>query len=206
MIKKTILPLCYAAPIAYYHYLVNDSCSIEIHSSYQKQTYASRCYIATANGVETLTVPIEKGVGKSTIKETKIANSNSWQTAHYRAIVSAYSSSAFFEYFEPYICKFYNKKYNYLIDFDIELQNQILQLLNYNDVSPSYTDSYEHVLAQDNDLREVFSAKKPFEGIEHIIGKPYYQLFEHKHGFIPNLSVFDLLFNIGTEARVYLNG
>lgn len=200
-----LLPICYAAPIAYYYYLVNFPCQIEIFASYQKQTYANRCYIATSNGIEALSIPVEKNSGKTLIKDIKVSNTTNWQTLHYRAISSAYSSSPFFEYFTDYIYTIYSKRYDFLSDFNLDLQAKVIELLNYKDLNISL--SHRYLSNEDKaylDLREEFSAKKPFLELPNIINKPYHQVFSYKYDFIPNLSIFDLLFNIGHEARIYL--
>lgn len=200
-----LLPICYAAPIAYYYYLINFPCQIEIFASYHKQTYANRCYIATSNGVEALSIPIEKNKGKTLIKDIKISNTTSWQTTHYRAISSAYSSSPFFEYFSDDIYETYSRRYDFLLDFNLDLQARIIKLLNYKNLNISLSHTYlSNAYKEYIDLRQEFSAKKPFLEIPNIIQKPYHQVFSYKYGFTPNLSIFDLLFNIGHEARIYL--
>lgn len=200
-----LLPLCYAAPIAYYHYLVNYPCIIEICGSYQKQTYANRCYIATSNGVEALSIPINKPKGKSMVKDVRIANVTDWQTLHYRAIKSAYSSSPFFEYFSDDIAKIYGKTYEFLLDFNLDLQNLLLRQLNYTDTDVKLSDNY--IQNSDNvsvDMRQDFSAKKAFTALPYIVQRTYHQVFNSKFGFLPNLSIFDLLFNLGLEGRIIL--
>jgi len=199
------LPLCYAAPTAYYYYLINFPCQIEIFANYQRQTLANRCYIASSNGIEALAVPVEKPNGKQIIKDVKIFNATNWQMLHWRAIESAYSSSAFFEYYKDEIFKFYSQKYTFLIDFNLGLQNKILEMLNYKNLNILLSEYYnKNIETGDLDLRGRFSAKNNFSEIENITQKPYYQVFMHKYGFKPNLSILDLLFNLGNEARIYL--
>lgn len=200
-----LLPLCYAAPIAYYHYLIHHDCQIEVYGTYRKQTYANRCYIATANGIETLTIPVEKGEGKTLVKDIRIASHTDWQTMHYRAIESAYSSSAFFEYFADEFLPLYSARYKFLIDFNLDLQQKILQCLNYQDINLSLSTHYTKDVGEDNiDLRQEFSAKSHFKLLPDIVNTPYYQVFSYKYGFKPNLSILDLLFNTAHEARIYL--
>ncbi len=202
-----LLPLCYAAPIAYYHYLAHYPCMIEVCGSYQKQTYANRCYIATSNGVEALSIPVNKTEGKTMTKDVRISNTTNWQTLHYRAIESAYSSSPFFEYFSDDIAKIYGKKYGFLLDFNLDLQNLLLRQLNYADTVIGLSDDY--IQNPDNvfvDMRQDFSAKKTFTALPCVTQKVYHQVFGRKFGFLPNLSIFDLLFNLGLEGRIILMG
>lgn len=203
----TLLPPAYAAPIAYFHYLTQSNCTIDVCLNYQRQTYANRCHIMTANGVESLSIPVEKPDGKTMIKDIRIHNVSDWQTLHYRALESAYLSSPFFEHFEAEIREIYSRKYTFLIDFNLELQNKILKILRYSDLSISLSDTYiETPKIEDLDLRQTFLGKKPIKFLEKITEKPYYQTFAHKYPFAGNLSIFDLLFNLGLEARLYLSG
>lgn len=202
-----LLPLCYAAPIAYYHYLVNYPCRIEVYGSYQKQTYSNRCYIATSNGIEALSIPVEKPEGKAMVKDIRISNATNWQTLHYRAIESAYSSSPFFEYFADDIAKIYDREYKLLLDFNLDLQHLLLRELNYKSLNIKLTESYTQTPdIEHTDLRQEFSAKKAFDLLPNITDKAYHQVFSHKFGFLPNLSIFDMLFNLGHEARIVLGG
>jgi hypothetical protein len=199
------LPPAYAAPIAYYYYLVNFPCEVEIYGHYLKQTYANRCYIASANGLLPLTIPVEKSVGKCFVKDIKISNHSDWQTLHWRAIESAYNSTPFFEFYADELHFLYKKRAVYLLDFNINLQNVILNSLFFQKNIPSLSNSYGKIINKnDLDLRELFSTKKNFVNLHYKLKAKYYQVFSEKFGFQENLSIFDLLFNLGNEARPYL--
>ncbi|MDR1544835.1 MAG: WbqC family protein [Prevotellaceae bacterium] len=199
------LPLAYAAPVAYYYCLVNYDCEVEILANYHKQTYANRCYISTSQGVLSLTVPIEKSDGKCLLKDTKIDNKTDWQTLHWRALQSAYNSTPFFEFYADFLVKLYEKKAVFLLDFNLNLQNEILNLLNYQNFNCSLSNSYKKVLQKnDFDLRKMFDCKKNFVNLPFNLKAEYYQVFSQKYGFVENLSIFDLLFNLGNESRLYL--
>jgi hypothetical protein len=199
-----LLPPAYAAPIVYYYYLSNFPCEIEVCGTYQKQTYANRCLIAASNGVMPLIIPVENH-GKPAYKDIRISNHSDWQMLHFKALASNYYSSPFFEYFGDDIFKIYQKKYDFLIDFNNELQDLILNLLNYKSLDISLSTEYKkYAKSIDFDLRKTLLAKKTLANLPNNLTKEYYQVFSAKIGFIENLSIFDLLFNLGNEARIYL--
>lgn len=193
------LSTAYLAPVEYYKVLANaEEVLLEQHESYVKQSYRNRCVIATANGLMDLTIPVEKFEnGKTRIRDIRISYHGNWQLQHWRSIASAYNSSPFFEYYADDLIGFYEKKWNFLWDYNIEIQQKILELV---DVQPaiSLTDVYLKELPEDmHDLRTAIHPKK-----EAVFGshESYYQVFAPKFGFHPNLSVLDLLLNMGNEA------
>lgn len=197
------LSTAYLAPIAYYKILANaEEVFLEQQESYVKQTYRNRCTIATANGLMNLTIPIEKSeFGKNNIRDVKIADFKNWQQQHWRSIEAAYNSSPFFEYYVDDLVPFYEKNQQFLWDFNLELQSVILELMDI-DVNLFLTADYQHQFTDDTiDLRHRISPK----GSPYIANlKPYYQVFEHKLGFQANLSIIDLLFNMGNESILIL--
>jgi hypothetical protein len=174
---------------------------LEACENYVKQSYRNRCKIAGANGIETLSIPVESENGnKILIRDVRISEQDHWQQKHWRAIVSAYRNSPFFEYYEDDFRPFYEKKYEFLWDYNLELLTLIFQLLEW-DVQIHFTNVYEHNYLNRNDLRnEIHPKKGPL-----FTTKPYYQVFRQKNGFHADLSVIDLLFNLGNEAEVILS-
>ena len=117
-----LLSAAYLAPVEYYTILANSKeILLEGHEYYQKQTYRSRCKISTANGTMDLSIPVDKS-GKQLIRDIRISAHNDWQTHHWRSIESAYSSSPFFEYYSDDIQPFFEKKWVFLWDFNLEIQ------------------------------------------------------------------------------------
>ncbi|HKL96964.1 MAG TPA: WbqC family protein [Paludibacteraceae bacterium] len=200
-----ILPTAYLGPISYYQLLINAPVVIEQHASYVKQTYANRCHIATANGIESLTIPVEHNTGKVTIRDVKISDHSNWQTLHWRAIETAYNSTPFFDYYKEDLQSFFEQKFTFLLDFNLQIQSTILDLLGF-DATITLSESYKKAYQSDEiDLREVLHPKKKEVSLgvqfEH---QNYYQVFNHKFGFLPDLSIIDLLFNMGNESRLIL--
>lgn len=186
-----IIPSAYFAPIHYYHILsTNAEVMIEQYDNYQKQTFRNRCQIAGANGVQMLTVPIQKYDGeKCLMKDVKISDHNNWQHNHWMAIVSAYGNSPFFEFYADDILRFFTKKWEYLYDFNMEITVALCRLLDID--CRLLASSCFH-----NDFEQAVE--------ETVISKPYYQVYKEKYGFIANLSILDLLFNMGNESAFYL--
>ena len=202
---NSILPLTYLGNILYYAHLIQNNSIIDIHSHYVKQTYTNRCAIITANGIQDLTIPVIKPKEKTPIKDIRISTHDNWQQLHWRAIQSAYNSTPFFEYFCDDYAHFYEKKWDFLLDFNLEIQQTTLDLLNFPKIEFSLSNSYiETSNFNTKDLREVINPKKFNVTLYKNLNTPYYQTFDSKFGFTPNLSIIDLLFNMGNEARIYL--
>jgi hypothetical protein len=197
VLNNPLLPTAYLAPIEYYAILLQEpNCSIELHEHFVKQSIRNRCDIYGANGKLQLTIPKQrKGSSKTIIKEIQISYKQSWQKQHWTAIQSAYNSSPFFEYYQDELQPFFEKEEMLLIDFNHKLQAVILRILQ-EEKDVKITTEYLH---QGNftDLRNhTWNLEKQ---------ERYDQVFMEKHGFIANLSILDLLFNLGPESGDYLH-
>ena len=204
---SVLLSSFYLSPIQYYSKLFrSERAYIEIHDTYQKQSYRNRCLIAGANGILPLSIPVEKPeAGKDKMKDVRISDHGNWRHLHWNALVSAYNSSPFFEYYGDDFRRFYEKKYTFLLDFNEELRVLICRLL---DIRPrvGYTDRFIETLPNGMmDFRESIHPKPSRQKSDpDFEALPYYQVFAEKHGFLENLSIVDLLFNMGNESRLYL--
>lgn len=219
-LQNVILTSTYFGPVQWYQKLNRaENILIEQHDSYRKQTYRNRCLIAGPNGVEALTVPVERPqdtlLHHTPMKDMRISDHGNWRHIHWNALVASYSDSAFFEYYADDIRPFYEKRWDYLLDFNEAIYNAMCSLLDI-DLSGKQikrTSQYwmdgEVGCSDDShkqeykDFRDVIDAKRPLPDSS-FSPREYYQVFARKHGFIPNLSILDLLFNMGPEAILYL--
>ena len=191
-----IFPTAYLPSIEYVSlFLKTDNVSIELYETYQKQSCRTRCNVMTANGIQTLTIPVIKTNGNHTLtKDIEISYKESWQQTHIRCLESAYRKSAYFDYYFPYFEKIYKEKFNTLIELNDFCLKIILKLLKVKK-EYSYTEDFEKIV-DNNDLR-ISSSKNNYNNFEM---KPYYQVFADRHGFVSNLSIVDLLFNEGSNS------
>lgn len=199
-----LLSTAYLAPVSYYVLLARaGKVVIEQHENYQKQSYRNRCLIAAANGPMVLSIPVKKTLpGKNSIRDIQLSGHGNWQHMHWNSLVSAYASSPYFAFYRDDIRPFYKKKYKYLFDFNEALREEICALLNLEprlEYSKSYTTGPETEML---DYRELIHPKK--QRLEELLPGPYVQVFDRKFGFLPDLSVLDLLFNTGPEACLFL--
>ena len=217
-----LLQTTYFGPVQWYQKLNRyDRVLIEQHDSYQKQTYRNRCVIATANGVQALTVPVEHPSvthrPSPITKDLRISDHNQWRRVHWNALQSAYSESPFFEYYADDIRPFFEKRYEFLIDFNEAIRQTICELIDLHPhveyttaFLPPATAPFPPATTPDGspsglpaDYRSAIHAKHPQPDAD-FEPKRYWQVFQHKHGFLPNLSILDLLFCMGPESVFYL--
>lgn len=206
--KTLLLSSYYLAPVEYYAALFHaGNALIEVNDSYRKQSYRNRCVINGANGPLPLSIPVEKpqkAAGR--MKDIRIADHGDWRHLHWNAIISAYNSTPFFQYYEEDFRPFYEKKFSFLHDFNEQLRQLICDCIGI-ETPVTYTTEFIRISSPGDinrhetiDLRETIDPKKPAD----YPMPAYYQVFTEKRGFTPNLSMIDLLFNLGNEARLYL--
>lgn len=201
-----VLSTAYLAPIQYYTHLYATDKAVEDRGEhFLKQTYRNRCYIATPTGAQPLTIPVVRdGLAHTAVRDIRISDHGNWRHLHWAALVSAYDNSPYFEYYADDFRPFYERKYEFLADFNAELRDLILNLLSLErniDVSLAYVSPTPDESA---DLRNIISPKTSLDADIHFTPQPYYQVFAERTGFIPNLSIVDLLFNMGPESRMIL--
>ncbi len=201
-----ILPLAYLPSVQWFAVYFNaDKILIERYDSFTKQTFRNRTRILSPNGVQTLIVPVLDGRSNKKIpyRNVRIDYSHKWISKHLNSIKTAYGSAPFFEfYFEP-ISQIIKQKIERLYDLNLALLERIFAMLDC-EVKFSFT---KHFMSDD----EV--KNNGFEDFRFLINKKasiaaqlpkYPQVFEDKFGFSQNLSILDLLFNLGPESLVYL--
>lgn len=197
-----ILSTAYYPPVQYFAEIIkSEKILVEQHETYPKQTYRNRCYIYSANGVIPLSIPVEKGsFHKVKLRDIKIDNSRKWQREHIHAIKSAYNSSAFFEFYAEQVLIPLKSQYEYLIDLNMDILEILFDILEI-DIKIEKTVSFIKDYGIDfHDMRYSLSPKN--ESVYQPL--KYFQVFSPTHGFKPNLSIIDLLFNMGPETWSYL--
>lgn len=201
MDSHLILPAFYLPPVPYFAAIqaVTLPIRLERHEHYPKQTYRTRASVYSANGKLDLIVPVQRGRdGHTPMADVRISYEWDWQRLHWTSLQTAYRSSAYFEYYEDDFAPFYQQRYEWLFDYN-EAQLELLLRLLKIERQVTHTESYREDYAPERDFRQSIHPKK-----QPAPGKPYYQVFENKHGFIPGLSIVDLLFNHGPQSKAYL--
>jgi hypothetical protein len=201
MAGKVLISTAYLPPLEYMSVISGaDEVLIEKEENYLKQSYRNRCYILSAHGPQILTVPVYLGsVHKTLIKDIRIDYTKRWQQVHLRAIKASYNSSPFFEFYFDSFEKIISSDHEFLLDLNNELTFSVLHILR---LRPGifYTESFEPSEGKPSDFRYSISPKK--ESTFH--SKRYLQVFGSGTGFVPNLSIIDLIFNVGPDAGKYL--
>lgn len=188
-----ILPSYYLPPISWFVRMLNsdEPILVEQWANYKKQTLHNRCWIDSPNGKLALTVPVDRSTfvgGKCLMKDVQISEHSDWQRQHWYALESSYFNSPFFEYLQDDFRPIYNKRWKWLIDLNEELVGKCLDVLDFRVAERNRTVEFTPVQY----------------GAEDFVMKKYYQVFESKNGFIPDLSIVDLIFNMGPESVLYL--
>ncbi len=180
------------------YFLSAERILIEQHEHFLKQTYRSRTVILSANGKLALSVPVSRIAHKTAVKDMLIDNSVKWRHQHFEAIRSAYNSSPYFMYYAHHFEKFFNERYESLLQLNMASVELILQLLKQQ---KQYNLTSEYIIKTDVfDTRELIHPKRKSEAEF----RKYLQVFAAKFPFQENLSVLDVLFNNGTDATQYI--
>ena len=204
---NVLLVTSYWPNLHYFFYVLNASIiNIEQFDNYSKQSYRNRTQILSANGILNLSIPIKKNKSEKVLNSIEISYKEDWQKNHWRAITSAYKNSPYFDFFEEDLKVFYSNKYNLLIDYNTDQLKFIIKVLKQKkniQLTKQYESNPESVI----DLRTIIHPKQSYLSDKLLANKldqSYYQTFENKISFTPNLSILDLLFNKGLQTIDYL--
>jgi len=203
--KTHILSLAIFPPIAWFATFVQKKTIIEIHETFYKQTYRNRYSILSANGALDLSVPIHKPYGHhSKTTDIKILYETEWQQQHKNSLIAAYKSSPYFEFFTDDIFNVLNSEHNSLYELSIASINACLKIMKIR-AEINKTSSYIHQYDVNEyvDLRNYINPKNK-EYKKNINSPPYKQVFSEKYNFVDNLSVLDLIMNLGLDSIEYL--
>jgi len=200
---KTVLSSVYAGNLMYYSILAKSSkVFIDGHENFNKQSYRNRCVISSPNGPLKLIIPIVR-VSKNIVKSVKIDNDQNWRKIHWKSLESSYRSSPYFEFYEnEFKFLYFEKKIDYLLDFNQQLNSILLKCLNI-ETEILFSESYIVNEGVINDYRDlIHPSTQTTDSVKKI---KYSQVFQESQEFVSNLSVFDLLFNQGPMAKQLLN-
>jgi hypothetical protein len=191
--SQSFYPVIFYKNSSQFSYILFDQ-----YESYQKMSFRNRFMIAGANGIISLTVPLENGrEQKRLMKDVKISNVQSWQKQHWKTIESCYNKSPWFEFYQHELHALYSTPFSFLLDWNLACFEWSISKLNML-VSYGLTDSFVKKYDADfDDWRNKILPKNyaDFNAIK------YRQVFEERTGFLPNLSVLDLLFCEGKNAK-----
>lgn len=200
-----IYPALYNGPLNYYARLVREQSIIfEQYENYTKQTYRNRFRIMGPNGILNLSIPVKKKPGiKNYLRDIRIDYDTPWNNVHWRSLIASYAASPFFEYFQDDLIRYYENRFEFLIDLNLQLAETVLKLLGLK-IPLQYSNSFTDITGE-TDPRFFIHPKK-----ERVVVDPdfqpvvYHQVFSDRHGFQANLSILDLLFNEGPSSLLIL--
>ncbi len=197
-----VFSLPYLPNIAWFqHVLQYKQFTIEMHEHFVKQTYRNRCVILSANGPLPLIIPVQHSNAKTPICHLHANSAVKWQQHHWQSIQSAYGKSAYFFHYKHYFEPLFNNTNGQIFNFNLELLQLVFKLLK---VEPTwqFTNNYQ-IVDEKLDFRHFFNAKTR-NPLELLKQQRYHQVFAEKFGFEPNLSIVDLLFNMGPQSKLVL--
>lgn len=190
----------YFPPIAYVATLLqHPEALVEVKETFPKQTYRNRMEIMTAGGVRTLTVPVVRN-NHSRTEEVGIDYKERWNIIHLRTLEAAYSASPYYLYYKDGIESILTRQYSHLIALNQTALEWLLKQLK-TTCRVTFSTDYQPSTGDLNDYRNTFSPKVSYPTERYT---PYYQVFSDRQPFVPNLSILDLLFNLGPETADYL--
>ncbi len=196
---KILLPVFYLPPISWFSKFFKEDAEVvfEVSENFPKQTYRNRTVIYGANGKLSLIIPISH-TGERVISKTQVCNRENWQKLHWKSIKTAYQTSPYFEFYEDKLTEIFTFETTSLLAFNLNALSIIQKILK-TDKTFTCSESYQsHPEAED--FRTWFSAKT--ETTQEF--EVYFQSFQAKAGFLPDLSIIDLICNKGPEALTYI--
>ncbi|MCJ7820216.1 MAG: WbqC family protein [Bacteroidales bacterium] len=204
MAGTVLLSTAYFPPACYLSLAAgSDEVRIEKWENYHKQTFRNRCTILGANGPLDLTVPVLRGsFHKTPIRDLKIDESRRWRDLHLRGILSAYSTAPYFEFYFETIKDVITGKHSYLLDLNMEALEKMLEIIRI-DVRVSFTEEFKDEGMVEGDFRYLITPKKRVRRDLHKEAR-YQQVFSDRYGFIPGLSIIDMLLNNGPGTGALL--
>jgi len=206
MARAVLLSTAYFPPAEYFYLIAHsNTVLIEKWENYLKQTWRNRCRILGANGPLMLTVPVLRGsFHKTPVRDLRIDNSRRWRELHLRSITSAYATAPFYEYYFDIIDGVIRKQFSFLLDLNAEALSAVTEAIGITR-DTAFTEGYLPEGALEGDYRYLITPKKPSpaDGYKDM---PYMQVFSERYGYIPGLSIIDVLLNNGPGTGALLLG
>lgn len=199
-VDMVILPSAYMGSVSYFAHLLREDCVIDTGEHFIKRSQRNRAVILSANGPLPLTVNVEHAnTPRRPMRDVRIDYSKRWQHQHWVSIVSAYRSAPYFDYYAQRIEPFYRRQWRYLLDYNMEYTEALLQMLGVSRPL-RVSDVYVEAAAGDIDLRPRHN-----EGPA-VAAEPYIQVFADRMPFVADLSVLDLILCEGPAAIDVVSG
>ena len=181
-------------------FLFDSQPQLEFCEHYVKQTYRNRCKIYSANGMLDLVVPVKREEGKIEIRSVRVSYEIPWQKQHAKALESAYRRSPFYEFYMDDLQWIFSTRETFLFDLNEKILHAFSGMLGLS-LSWSYSTRYRKVQeTEEMDLRSAIHPKHPASLVPGYKSPVYDQVFQQARGFIPDLSILDLLFHCGPET------
>lgn len=201
--KEVRIELQYLPCLEYFTCILQyDRICIDVEERYVKQSYRNRCNVLTTNKIDLLTVPVKGYEAASPTKDILIDYNQDWIRRHLGCFKSAYGKSPFYEYYAPDLIEIFQKKPAYLIDLNYDLLTFCLRLVGIDkDIRYNLSGAVSEENEVANDISVINNRKEP-DSFKYYRPVPYYQTFGND--FVSNLSIVDLLFNMGPEAKSVL--
>ena len=214
---ESLLATAYLPPVSYFFAIAHsDRVWIEQFENYQKQSWRNRCRILSAAGPEDLSIPVVREERRSRpIRDIRIDYTEPWLQHHIRALAAAYNASAYYDYYADDLIPILESKPVFLFDLNMTLLEKLLELLDIQvpvGLTTSFVKEGGGLASARSDLFDGRVRIQPkYKGksllAEFGCEQAYYQVFvnrEPSSGFIPDLSIIDLLSAEGPDAGRFL--
>ena len=183
-------------------FLLYDQVIIEQHENYQKRSYRNRCHVIGSHGVERLSIPLQSGKHEQQpITEVRISYDRPWFASHWNTIKSAYGRAPYFEHYGDELKEILYGRYEFLFEMNTAILNWLTHSIGLK--KNVHTSDYERIALDSIDLQNFIHFKKDNIDVN-FSAVSYFQVFDDRQDFEPNLSAIDALFALGPETKGYL--